>query len=164
MDTTTDPQTTNTQDQVIEGQIEESTSTTPVSDVSPAELLVTLESTIKANITAINTSKNELKKLKEMLADTYENDSTYREHDKLAKEAAKVRAATKSQILKQQAAADIAIKVRDLSTDLKDAQGALSDYLREYQRLSGSNEFTTDDGEVMEIVSVAHLVKRSSRP
>ncbi len=163
MDTTTQTpvQDTNT---VIEGQIEETGATAPVSEVSPAELLVTLESTIKANITAINTSKNELKKLKEMLTDTYENDSTYKEHDKLAKEAAKVRAGTKSQILKQPAAADIAIKVRDLSTDLKDAQGALSDYLREYQRLSGSNEFTTDDGEVMEIVSVAHLVKRSSRP
>jgi len=46
---------------------------------------------------------------------------------------------------------------------LKDLQNALSDYLREYQRLSGSNEIEGDDGEVREIVYVAKLVKRTSR-
>lgn len=128
-----------------------------------AELLTNLESSIKEHIASIDASKAELKKLKEMLADTYRNDPTYQEHDKVVKEAAKIRAKTKSELLKQPAVADLSAKVREMAGELKDFQAALSDYLREYMRLSGSNEIEGDDGEVREIVYVAKLVKRSSR-
>jgi len=104
---------------------------------TPAEMLVNLESTIKEHIASVDKSKTELKKLKEMLADTYKNDPTYVEHDKLVKEATKVRSKTKSELL--------------------------SDYLREYMRLSGANEIEGDDGEVRDIVYVAKLVKRHSK-
>jgi len=130
---------------------------------TPAELLGNLESSIKEHIASIDTSKTELKKLKEMLSDMFSNDSTYQEHDKAVKEAAKIRTKTKLELLKQPAAAQLNNKIKELSSDLKDLQNALSDYLREYQRLSGSNEIEGDDGEVREIVYVARLVKRSSR-
>jgi superfamily II DNA helicase RecQ len=128
-----------------------------------AELLINLESSIKEHIASVDKSKIELKKLKEMLADTYNNDPTYQEHDKLVKEATKVRSKTKSELLKQPACADLNAKVKELSGELKDFQAALSDYLREYMRLSGSNEIEGDDGEVREIIYVAKLVKRSSK-
>ena len=130
---------------------------------TPAELLGNLESSIKEHIASIDKSKIELKKLKEMLSDMFSNDPTYQEHDKTVKEAAKIRTKTKSELLKQPAAAALNRKVKDMSSELKDLQNALSDYLREYQRLSGSNEIEGDDGEVREIVYVAKLVKRSSR-
>ena len=130
---------------------------------TPAEMLVNLESTIKEHIASVDTSKVELKKLKEMLADTYRNDPTYVEHDKLVKEATKVRSKTKSELLKQPAVADLTAKVKELSGELKDFQAALSDYLREYMRLSGVNEIEGDDGEVRDIVYVAKLVKRHSK-
>ena len=129
---------------------------------TPAELLGNLESSIKEHIASIDTSKTELKKLKEMLSDMFSNDSTYQEHDKAVKEASKIRTKTKLELLKQPAAAQLNNKIKELSSDLKDFQNALSDYLREYQRLSGSNEIEGDDGEVREIVYVARLVKRSS--
>jgi len=129
---------------------------------TPAELLGNLESSIKEHIASIDTSKTELKKLKEMLSDMFSNDSTYQEHDKAVKEASKIRTKTKLELLKQPAAAQLNNKIKELSSDLKDLQNALSDYLREYQRLSGSNEIEGDDGEVREIVYVARLVKRSS--
>ncbi|KKR02774.1 MAG: hypothetical protein UU25_C0005G0008 [Microgenomates group bacterium GW2011_GWB1_40_9] len=132
-------------------------------DETPAELLGNLESSIKEHIASIDTSKTELKKLKEMLSDMFSNDSTYQEHDKAVKEATKIRTKTKLELLKQPAAAQLNNKIKELSSDLKDLQNALSDYLREYQRLSGSNEIEGDDGEVREIVYVARLVKRSSR-
>ncbi len=128
-----------------------------------SELLTNLESTIKEHIASVDKSKTELKKLKEMLADTYRNDSTYMEHDKLVKEAMKVRSKTKSELLKQPAVADLSAKVKELSGELKDFQAALSDYLREYMRLSGSNEIEGDDGEVRDIIYVAKLVKRNSK-
>jgi predicted RNase H-like nuclease (RuvC/YqgF family) len=129
---------------------------------TPAELLGNLESSIKEHIASIDTAKTELKKLKEMLSDMFANDSTYQEHDKTVKEAVKIRTKTKLELLKQPAAAQLNTKIKDMSSDLKDLQNALSDYLREYQRLSGSNEIEGDDGEVREIVYVARLVKRSS--
>jgi hypothetical protein len=135
-----------------------------VSEVSPAEMLINLETTIKGHVGTINTSKNQLKKMKEMLEDSFANDATYKEHDKAVKEATKIRTATKSQIMKLPAVADLSSKIKELSADLKDAQGALSDYLREFQRLSGSNQITMDDGEVLEIVTQQKLVKRASRP
>jgi Skp family chaperone for outer membrane proteins len=128
---------------------------------TPAELLGNLESTIKEHVAQIDKNKTELKKLKEMLSDMFTNDPTFQKHDKLAKEAAKVRLRTKSELLKQPAAADVNTKIKELSSDVKDAENALSDYLREYQRLSGSNEIESENGEVMEIVYVAKLVKRS---
>lgn len=129
---------------------------------TPAELLGNLESSIKEHIASIDTAKTELKKLKEMLSDMFSNDSTYQEHDKTVKDAVKIRTKTKLELLKQPAAAQLNTKIKEMSSDLKDLQNALSDYLREYQRLSGSNEIEGDDGEVREIVYVARLVKRSS--
>ncbi len=126
------------------------------------DILGNLESSIKEHIASIDTSKTELKKLKEMLSDMFSNDSTYQEHDKAVKEASKIRTKTKLELLKQPAAADLNNKIKEMSADLKDLQNALSDYLREYQRLSGSNEIEGDDWEGREIVYVARLVKRSS--
>lgn len=135
-----------------------------ISEVSPAEMVINLESSIKTHYATINSSKNQLKKMKEMLEDSFLNDATYQEHDKAVKEATKIRTSTKSQIMKQTAVADLSAKIKELSADLKDAQGALSDYLREFQRLSGSTQITMDDGEVLEIVTQQRLVKRGSRP
>jgi hypothetical protein len=146
-------QTTNDDDQPIQNA--------EIVEETPAELLTNLETTIKEHIASIDKSKIDLKKLKEMLADTYENDPTYVEHDKLVKEATKVRSKTKSELLKQPAVADLNSKVKELSGELKDFQAALSDYLREYMRLSGSSEIEGDDGEVRDIVYIAKLVKRS---
>lgn len=134
-----------------------------VIEETPTDMLMNLESTIKEHIASIDKSKSELKKLKEMLADTYRNDSVYQEQDKAVKEATKIRSKTKSELLKQPAVADLSAKVKELSGELKDFQLALSDYLREYMRLSGSSEIEGDDGEVRDIIYVAKLVKRSTK-
>ncbi len=135
-----------------------------VEDAKPdATVLLDLETLIKTHISGIDSRKEELKKLKEMLSGIFTNDPTYTEHEKLAKEANKVKSATKSQLLKAPNAADLANKIKTLITEAKEMDGALSDYLREYQRLSGSNEIEGDDGQVREIVYVAKLVKKSSR-
>lgn len=92
-----------------------------------------------------------------------DNDSTYQEHSEAAKEAAKVKAATKQQILKQPQAADLAEKVRSIRSQIKENKASLSDYLREFQRMSGINEIEGSDGEIREIVFTAKLVNKSSR-
>ena len=137
---------------------------TSAPDESAAQVLLDLEQLIKTNITTIDRNKAELKKQREMLNSALENDETYREHAQKAKETAKVKAATRHQIMQQPANKALAERVKELAAEIKDADGALSDYLREYQRISGSNEIETDDGVVREIVYVARLVKKSSKP
>ncbi len=138
-----------------------------VSDTTPeagvAQVLIDLEQLIRTHITDIDHRKAELKKQREMLESTLVNDETYRLHNEEAKKAAKQKGQTKLQILKQPGNNQLSEKVKDLASEIKELDGALSDYLREYQRMSGSNEIEGEDGEVREIVYVAKLVKKSKR-
>ena len=132
-------------------------------NATDATVLTSLESTIKQHIRLIDQNKSELKKIREMIASALENDETYKLHDEEAKKAAKVRAATKSELLKLTSNKALVEKSHALAAEIKESDDALSEYLREYQRISGSNEFETDDGEVREIVYVAKLVKKYTR-
>jgi len=132
-------------------------------EANGANVLIELESMIKSHISGIDSRKVELRKYREMLASALTNDETYQEHERLAKEAAKVKNATKQQLLKVPANAQIVEKVRDLATEIREMDTALSDYLKEYERMSGSNEIEDDAGQIRQIVYVAKLVKASSR-
>lgn len=127
-----------------------------------SEILINMESLIKGHISTIDKLADEAGKLKDMLDDIFANDPTYQEHDKAAKEAAKVKSNTKKQILKQPQAADLDRKIKDLKSEIKENKVSLSDYLQEYARMSGVNEIEGEDGEVREIVYTAKLIKKSS--
>lgn len=131
-------------------------------DSNDATMLVKIEEMIKTHMGQIDELQEKISEHKGMLDDIFTNDETYQEHDKLAKEASRVKSNTKKEILKRPEAADIANKLKALKSEQKELKTGLSDYLREYQRLSGSNEIEGEDGQIREIVYVAKLVKRSS--
>lgn len=133
-------------------------------DTNGATVLLELEATIKNHISLIDKNKAELKKQREMLESALLNDETYRNHSEEAKITAKTKALTKYQIMQLPANKILADKVRELASQTRELNTALSDYLREYMRMSGTNEIETDEGEVREIVYVAKLVKKASRP
>ncbi|MBU1473002.1 hypothetical protein KKB64_04445 [Patescibacteria group bacterium] len=140
--------------------------TTQTSDSSTnngSQVLLNLESLIKTHITGIDNRKAELKKQREMLTSAFANDETYREAEAKAKEAAKEKGKIKANILLQPAVKQNADKIKELTCEIKEMSNALSDYLREYSRMSGTNEIEGDDGEICEIVYVAKLVKKSKR-
>ncbi len=128
-----------------------------------AQVLLDLEQLIKTYVANIDKGKAELKKQREMLTSALENDETYRLHNEEAKKSAKVKAQTKYQILQISGNKQLADKVRSVTMEIKEANTALSDYLREYQRMSGSTEIETSDGQIREIVYVAKLVKKSPK-
>lgn len=135
--------------------------------IAPAEggqgqILVSLESMIKSHLAGIDRLQADAKKYKSMLDDIFVNDPTFQEHDKKAKEATKVKQQTRGEILKRPQAKELAEKVKAIKSEAKEMQDALSDYLQEYQRMSGVNEIESDDGEVREIVFTAKLVRRGS--
>lgn len=127
-----------------------------------SQIILNMEGLIKNHITTIDKLSEELKKHKEMLDDIFSNDKTYQEHSEKAKEAGKIKQATRQQILRQPQAGELDKKVKEFKAQLKENQQSLSDYLQEYARMSGVSEIEGEDGEVREIVYSAKLIKKSS--
>lgn len=125
------------------------------------QIMLNLEQLIKNHITKIDKIKENLRLNREMLEDIFNNDPTYTQHAKEAKEAARIKGLTKKEILKQPQAKDLDSKVKEMSREGKELQDALSEYLREYQKMSGVNEIEGEDGEIREIVYMAKLIKKS---
>lgn len=121
-----------------------------------AQLLLNLSEMITNNMNLIDNTKKELAELRGMLSDALANDPTYTEQQEEVKKASKVRNATKAEILKRPSVSEIAEKVKSLASQMREYSSALSDYLREYSRVSGQNTFDAG-GEVLEIVYVAKL-------
>lgn len=128
-----------------------------------SQVLTSLDEMIKSHVQSIDRLKVEVRKLRETIEDGFANDAVYKEHDDAAKAAAKVKLATKAQIMKQPAVLTLVQKMKTLASELKEKQFSLSDYLLEYQRLSGANQIETDDGQVLEIVNSAKIVRKSSK-
>lgn len=131
-------------------------------DSNDAVLLPKIEEMIKTHLSQIGDLQEEITKHRDMVNDIFAQDETFQEHDKAAKEAARIKSNTKKEIMKRADVADLANKLKSLKSEQGELKTGLSDYLREYQRLSGSNQIEGEDGEVRDIVFVAKLVKRSA--
>lgn len=131
--------------------------------VGDAAVLLNLEELIRNHIQSLDKLKEEHKKLKEMFEDAFANNPVYRENAEKAKEAAKIKATTRQQIASQPSVINLTNKIKEFSLDIKERQAALSDYLLEYQRLTGSNEIEDANGQILEIINSAKLVKRSAK-
>ncbi|MCX8008127.1 MAG: hypothetical protein N3A54_00310 [Patescibacteria group bacterium] len=127
---------------------------------SDMAILLNLETLIKSHISGLEQRKAELKKLKEMMASAFKNDSSYQDAEVAVKEANKQKRDAKARLMKLPEVRQVQEKVNELTTEIKDMDTALSDYLREYQRLSGSNEIVDDQGQVHEITYIAKLIKK----
>lgn len=123
--------------------------------------LLNLESLVKRYVNDINLAKETLKTQKEMFDSAFLNDETYREHDRLSKEANKVKNGTKQQIMRQPSVALLDEKIKDLRFQLQELQVSLSDYLSQYQKLTGATQIEMEDGQILEIVNNLKLVKKS---
>lgn len=153
----------NLQEEVVDAEVISEEPVSPTGDGEQATVLLSLEQLIKSHIASIDKLRDESRKHKQMLEDAFMNDQVYQEHLKIAKEATKQKTATKQQIMKQPANIVLSNKIKSMSTELKEKQMALSDYLLEYQRMTGVNEIEGEDGEVREIVNVAKVVKKASK-
>ncbi len=147
---------------IVEADIVEETTDADAAS-GDATVLLSLDSMIKSHIKSLDTLSGELKLKRQMLEDTFANDPTFKTHADEAKKAAKIKAETRSQIMKQPQVAQLANKVKELSSEIKTRKLELSDYLLEYQRMSGVNQIEGEDGDVREIVNEAKLIKRASK-
>lgn len=146
--------------EVVEGEV-----TTPAvaGESGDASTLVTVTNLIQNYLAQINENKRLLIEHKQMVDDALNNDETYKKHSDAAKEAAKVKMATKKQLMQQPNLRELAEKIKDLTADMKAARESLSQYLQQYHQLTDSNQFEDGKGEVLDIVYVATLKRISNR-
>lgn len=128
---------------------------------SDAIVITNLQNLIYETLSKIDKLTEEVKPLDEMVSNVLENDEIYRKHVEEAKEANKVKNATKAEIMKRPDVSNIYSKIKEKKSEYKEAKESLSEYLQEYSRLTGQRQFETPEGVVQEIVYTAKLVKRS---
>ncbi len=131
-----------------------------VPDTVQTQLAV--EGLIKSFISRIARLKEDLKPVQEMLNDLLNNNEEYRLAADVAKEASGKKSAVKKKILSTPEGKMASDKVTGLRGELKEAQEALSSYLTDYQRLTGSNQIEGEDGELRQIVYAAKLVRKTN--
>jgi hypothetical protein len=124
--------------------------------------LLDIQNAINTRLKKLENFKEDMKPHKEMLDSIFANDDDYTEKSELAKKASKNKGEAKRRILRQPQAAELNQKIEDIRNETKDVQEGLSYYLREYQRLTGANEFESEDGELRQIIYIAKLVRKTN--
>lgn len=136
----------------------------PDVEVSESVLsLLEVQEAINNNLEKIKNLKEDAKPHKEMLDSLLVNDPIYAERAEIAKKAGKDKSEAKNRVMRTPQAAELGQKLEDIKNETKEAQEALSYYLREYQRMTGANEFESSDGELREIVFIAKLVRPQNK-
>ncbi len=144
--------------------VEETTQSAPASQTnSQVEILLSLENLIKRHISSIDKLQEEMKKHKEMVDSAFEGSEAFKLHSEKAKEANKQKNETRQHILQQPGMFQLIDKVKSMRQEVKEMRFALSDYLQEYQRISGLKEIMGEDGQYREIVNSAKAVKKNSK-
>lgn len=121
-----------------------------------------LESLINRYLKDIDSMRDKLKAQKTMLEDAFNNDAEYAQAQQKVKEATKAKKAIKEKIQKQPALVRLNEEVESMKAEYADLQSALSSYLQQYQTQTGMNQFTGENGEVLEIVTIRKLVRRQA--
>lgn len=148
------------QDEVIEA--EEIVEEAPAGNDAVTALL-SLEELIKNHIDSIDKMRQELKQHREMFEDAFNTNPTYREHTEKVKDATKARSSVRQQIAKQPSVAMLKQKVDDIRFDINEQSKTLSDLLQDYREQTGATQIETKNGQILEIVSTAKLVRRNAK-
>ena len=121
--------------------------------------LLEIENLINTYNLKLGTITTELKQLKNMFADMIENDEEYAAASENAKKLNKEKALAKAKFLKRPEANDLQDKIKYSQSQSKEIKLALSDYLTQYLRESGTNQVPAPDGTFFRIIYSAKLVK-----
>jgi seryl-tRNA synthetase len=133
----------------------------PIKISGAVQIQMNLENLIKNHAKSVNDLKIELKKTKEMLDDSFNNNPTYREHVVKVKEATKAKNSVRQEIAKQPSVAALAQKVKDIQFDLREQKKTLSSLCSDYVEQTGATQLELFDGRIYQIVVESKLVKAS---
>lgn len=141
-------------------EAEEEEIAAPATGKNKALDIMQIENMINGQMVDIDKKRDEVKLLKSTFDDAFKNDAKYREFDDKVKEANRLKTTYKQAMMKDPAIAQANSSFLNGRDELKDMQMALSDYLKEYHRVTGLTQFETADGQMLEIVQSFKLVKK----
>lgn len=121
--------------------------------------LLSLEGMIRNKIETEKTLKQKIDEKKEMLDNVLANDQTYQQNLELAKEATKVKNATKQEVFKRPDVAHVVEEMKELKQERKENKVLMSDVLVEYIRVGKQLALDFGDSEAYQIVQEAKIVK-----
>ena len=128
-----------------------------------AATLMSLERLIINSIQKIEDRQEALSTKKEMFDGNFNNNKDYQEATEKAKEASQKKSLIKRDIMNNDGILALADKIRDEKKAIKELKDSLSNHLKSYTQLAGTNQFEDDEGQVREIITTAKLVKRSAK-
>jgi len=128
-------------------------------DENQALNIINTESLINTASSRLNDLTYEAKEYKAMLDEILESDTEFQEIDKESQKQSKLRAVARQKALNTPAAKTNIDKLKETKTQLREVKTALSDYLAQYVKISGSNQIEGPDGVVRLIIYTAKLVK-----
>lgn len=132
---------------------------TETTNDKPQQLsLLDLEAMTVKNVSAIDQKKDELKRVKEMFEDTFNNDPRYVEQQNKVKEVRRQLLAVRQELAKQPSVAALEEQVKDLGAELKEQKDALSTNAMQYAEASAADHIEIK-GVLYKIVKTAKLVK-----
>jgi len=128
-----------------------------------SQVLLSLDELIKTHIASLDRLQDEKKQLQDMVADGLNNDAVFKEISDKAKGATKEKSEARKNLMNRPGVLEMVNKLKNITSEIKEKNMALSDYLLEYQKMAGVNQIEGYDGEVREIIQIAKLVKKSSK-
>lgn len=145
----------------LEAKVEEELADPPkYATPNATTTLLNLESLINGYLVDLEKAQEKMKTQRDMFNDTFENDMEYSQIMQKVKEVNRVKSVAKQRIMKLPNVIELTNKLREYKDEVKDIHDGLSAYLQQYKELSGSNQLTRDNGEIVEIISVTKFVKR----
>jgi len=150
-------------DKVVDAEIVEVSPSSDASDttMNPLDELQNIQNLINSNITKIDKLTEDIKPVKEMLESLLDADLEYAELDQKTIEAAKAKMAKRKELVNTTNGRELNEKLKSMKSELKEARDALSDYLQNYQKKTGFNEYEGPDGELRQIVFSVKLVRKT---
>jgi hypothetical protein len=128
--------------------------------MADAQRVLNLENLIKGYLGDIAKLREKLGVQKEMLKSSIEGDKDFSEAAAKTAEVKKKEAEIRQKLAKVDAVVGIKMQIEKISTELKNVQLSLSDYLNEYADITKSTEFIGPEGELLQIVRNAKLVNK----
>lgn len=129
--------------------------------INQASEVMDLEQTIKTYYQGVQSKREEMKKIKEMVADTFANDKTLAESEEKMKALKMEANRVREQLAATPAVIEAKQKLKELSMEVKELDQSLSKFLLQYKDLAQTNQIMVREGEMYEIVQSAKLVKQS---
>lgn len=128
--------------------------------MADAQKVLNLENLIKGYLADMANLREKLRAQKEMLKSTIDGDKDYSEAAAKTAEIKKKENEIRQKLVKVDAVIGTKMQIEKISTELKNVQLSLSDYLNEYADITKSTEFIGPEGELLQIVRNAKLVNK----